>query len=62
MILGAGVAVLGVQLPIVIGIGGLLLGVVALIAQWIFMPEFFRRKPEVVDASVLASAPAGRTS
>jgi amino acid transporter len=44
---------LGIQLPIVIGIGGLLLGVVFMIAQWIFMPEFFKRKPQVANPAIL---------
>ena len=47
------VPVLGVQIPIVIGVGGLLLGVVALIAQWIFMPEFFKRKLQTADPAIL---------
>ena len=45
--------VLGIQLPIVIGIGGLLLGLVFMVAQWVFMPEFFRRRPEVANPAVL---------
>jgi amino acid transporter len=44
---------LGIQLPIVIGIGGLLLGLVFMVAQWIFMPEFFRRRPQTVDPRIL---------
>ena len=37
--------ILGIQVPIVIGIGGLLLGLVFMVAQWMFMPEFFKRRP-----------------
>ncbi len=44
---------LGVQVPIVIGVGGLLLGVVFMVAQWIFMPEFFKRKFETADPRIL---------
>jgi amino acid transporter len=44
---------LGVQVPIVIGIGGLLLGLVFMAAQWIFMPEFFKRKTETADPAIL---------
>jgi amino acid transporter len=45
--------VLGIQLPIVIGIGGLLLGLVFMAAQWMFMPEFFRRRPETANPAIL---------
>jgi amino acid transporter len=44
---------LGVQVPIVIGVGGLLLGVVFMAAQWIFMPDFFRRGLETADPKIL---------
>ncbi len=44
---------LGVQTPIVIGIGGLLLGLVFLAAQWIFMPDFFKRRPQTADPAIL---------
>jgi amino acid transporter len=46
---------LGIQLPIVIGIGGLLLGLVFMAAQWIFMPEFFKRRPQTADPAILAA-------
>ena len=36
---------LGVQVPIVIGIGGLLLGLVFMVAQWIFMPDVLQAPP-----------------
>ncbi len=45
--------ILGVQTPIVIGIGGLLLGLVAMVMQWIYMPDFFRRKPQTADPKIL---------
>jgi amino acid transporter len=45
--------ILGIQVPIVIGIGGLLLGLVFMVAQWIFMPEFFKRRPQTADPAIL---------
>jgi len=45
--------ILGIQTPIVIGIGGLLLGLVFMIAQWIFMPEFFKRRPQTANPAIL---------
>jgi amino acid transporter len=44
----------GIGLPDVIGIGGLLLGVVAMILAQFGLPSFFRRRPEIADAAVLA--------
>jgi amino acid transporter len=44
---------LGVQVPIVIGIGGLLLGVVLMFASWPFMRDYFARRPQVADPAVL---------
>jgi amino acid transporter len=52
----------GIGSPIVIAIVMILLGFIGMIIQRLWMPEFFKRKPEVVDASVLATAPAGRSS
>jgi len=46
-------ALLGVQAPIVIGVGGLLLGLVFMLAQWIFMPAFFKRRPQTADPAIL---------
>jgi amino acid transporter len=48
--------VLGIQTPIFVGIGGLILGVVLMFASWPFFPQFFRRHwlgaadPEVLVA------------
>jgi amino acid transporter len=53
---------LGIGSPIAIALLMIVLGVVLMFVQRITMPEFFRRKPEVVDDAVLAGAPAGRTS
>jgi amino acid transporter len=48
----------GIEIPILIGIGGLLLGVVLMIFCWFAYPRFFRRKPEVARATVLEEPPA----
>jgi hypothetical protein len=53
---------LGIGSPIAIALVMIILGVVLMIIQRVTMPEFFKRKPEVVDASVLAHAPAGGAS
>jgi amino acid transporter len=53
---------LGVQVPIVIGIGGLLLGLVFMVAQWVFMPDFFKRRPETADPRILEEHLARITS
>jgi amino acid transporter len=45
---------LGVQTPIVVGIGGLILGVILMFASWPFFTGFFRRRPETADPRVLA--------
>jgi len=49
----------GIGAPIVIALFMIILGIVLMIVQRITMPEYFRRKLEVVDPSVLANAPAG---
>jgi amino acid transporter len=53
---------LGIGSPIAIALATVILGLVLMIIQRITMPEFFRRKLEVVDPAVLANAPAGHTS
>jgi amino acid transporter len=45
--------ILGVGLPVFIGYAGLLLGIVLMLVTQTQLPEFFRRKPEVVDPAVL---------
>ena len=45
-------SVFGIGLTFVIGIGFLLLGVVLMLVSVPFFPDFFRRKPEVVDPDV----------
>jgi amino acid transporter len=45
---------LGIQTPIFIGIGGLILGVVLMFAAWPFFPQFFKRRAfESADPAVL---------
>ncbi len=53
---------LGIGSPIVIAIVMVILGLVLMMIQRITMPEFFRRKLEVVDPATFASAPAGRSA
>jgi amino acid transporter len=42
--------ILGIQTPVFIGIGGILLGVVLMFVAWPSHREFFRRRPELPDA------------
>jgi hypothetical protein len=53
---------LGIGSPIAIALFTVILGLVGMIVQRLWMPEFFRRKPEVVDPAVLANAPAGQSA
>jgi amino acid transporter len=53
---------LGIGSPIAIALLTIVLGLVGMLIQRVTMPEFFRRKPEVVDPSALARAPAGRVA
>ncbi len=49
-------ALLGIQTPILVGIGGLIVGVILMFAAWPFFPQFFRggwwetADPAVLDA------------
>jgi amino acid transporter len=45
--------ILHVGLPVFIGYAGLLLGIILMLITQFSLPEFFRRKPEVVDPAVL---------
>ena len=47
----------GIEIPILIGIGGLLLGVVLMIWAWFVYPRFFRRKWEVARPTALEEPP-----
>src|SRR5207248_1761593 len=47
-------ALIGIQTPILVGIGGLILGIVLMFASWPFFHEYFRRRPfEAADPVVL---------
>jgi amino acid transporter len=49
----------GIEVPIIIGIGGLLIGIVLMIGFWIFDKHgFFRRKLEVARATALQEPPS----
>lgn len=48
----------GIEVPILIGIGGLLLGLVLMAFAWIAYPRFFKRKWEVATPSALQEPPA----
>ena len=45
--------ILGIEVPIAIGIGGLLLGVVLMLVSWLIFKDFFRRKPEAAIEGTL---------
>jgi amino acid transporter len=53
---------LGIGSPIAIALLTIILGIIGMLIQRVTMPEFFKRKPEVVDPAVLAAAPAGHSS
>ena len=53
---------LGIETPIVVGIGGLILGVILMFASWPFFPRFFgRRWLEAADPEVLVADAAHGT-
>jgi amino acid transporter len=45
---------IGIQTPILVGIGGLIVGVILMFASWPFFTGYFRRRPETADPRVLA--------
>jgi hypothetical protein len=49
--------VLGIQVPIVMGIGMLLLGAVLMLSAWALRARFFARRPETAPADALVSGP-----
>jgi amino acid transporter len=54
---------LGIQTPIFIGVGGLILGVVLMFAAWPFFPQFFKRRGfESADPAVLEGDAAYRSN
>jgi amino acid transporter len=59
---GYAAPLLGIGSPIAIALITIIAGVILMIIQRITMPEFFKRKPEVVDPAIVAGAPAGRPS
>ena len=54
---------IGIETPIFVGVGGLILGVVLMLASWPFFPQFFRRRGgEAADPGILiADAAYGKT-
>ncbi len=44
---------IGIQTPIFVGVGGLVLGVILMFASWPFFPQFFGRHLETADPAVL---------
>jgi amino acid transporter len=54
---------LGIGSPVAIALATIILGLIGMVIQRLWMPEFFKtHKPEVVDPKILAGAPAGRAS
>jgi amino acid transporter len=54
---------IGIQTPILVGIGGLIVGVVLMFASWPFFPEFFHRRWfETADPRVLEEDAAYRAT
>lgn len=45
---------IGIQTPILVGIGGLILGVVLMFASWPFFREYFSRRPGTADPRALS--------
>jgi amino acid transporter len=45
--------IIGIQTPIFVGVGGLILGIVLMFASIPFFPKFFARRPETADPRVL---------
>jgi amino acid transporter len=48
----------GIEIPILIGIGGLLLGIVLMVFTWAYHRDFFRRRPESARPTALEEPPA----
>jgi amino acid transporter len=49
-------ALFGIQTPILVGIGGLILGFILMFVSWPFFSEYFRRRPETVEETPLPEA------
>jgi amino acid transporter len=52
----------GFGVPVAIGVGLLVLGVVVMVIANVFHPQFFRRKPETADPGILEGTVQGRAS
>jgi amino acid transporter len=46
-------SIIGIQTPIFVGVGGLIVGIVLMFASMPFFTQFFARRPEVADPRVL---------
>ena len=57
-----GVAFLGVGVPVAIGVGLILVGMVVMVWANIAYPRFFKRKPEVADPGILEGTVVGEAS
>jgi amino acid transporter len=54
---------IGIQTPIFVGIGGLILGIVLMFASWPFFPRFFKRRAfEAADPDILVADAAHHAS
>jgi amino acid transporter len=51
-------AAFGIGVPVVVGVGSLVLGVIVMLLAWRRYPDFFRRQTEVADPALLAGAAA----
>jgi amino acid transporter len=52
---------IGIETPIFVGVGGLILGVILMLASWPFFPQFFRRRGgEAADPGILTADAAYR--
>ena len=47
----------GIEIPVLIGIGGLLLGIVLMLITWVAMPRFFKRRWESARPTALEEPP-----
>ena len=53
---------LGFGVPVAIGVGLMLMGVVVMVFANFAYPKFFKRKPEVVDPGILEGTVVGKAS
>jgi amino acid transporter len=57
-----GAGFLGVGVPVALGVGLILLGVVVMVFANVAYPKFFKRKPEVADPGILDGTVVGKAS